>query len=153
MDWIQAPAKGSSQRKWTYVKEAFLIWPKSVSVPGLRSVLPTAESFVSSALVNSARVHLIMNTALFHAARPGDIGDDQDRLSGRMREAAAVAKQMGLGGGSGSSNNPGAFGKEASNLWKMLDDLAATDSAGYAAVTKEAADAVMMVRVHDHLYL
>lgn len=89
-----------------------------------------------------------MNTALFHAARPGDIGGGQDRLSGRMREAAAVAKQMGLGGSS-----PVAFGQEASNMWKMLDDLAATDSAGYAAMTKEATDAVMMVRDNGHLCL
>lgn len=45
-----------------------------------------------------------MNSALFHMARPGDIRDEDRRLGGGgrggsagIREAAAVAKEMGFG--------------------------------------------------------
>lgn len=42
--------------------------------------------------------HIIMNSALFHAARPGDIRSGGLRGGSRpgMREAAALAKQMGF---------------------------------------------------------
>ncbi|CAM9191458.1 unnamed protein product [Ectocarpus fasciculatus] len=85
-----------------------------------------------------------MNSALFHSARPGDIrsgrtagglgggaGGNSSRVG--MREAAALAKEMGFGQD---------FGPQAANMWKMLDDLAVTDSAAYAEMAKAGADAL-----------
>lgn len=76
-----------------------------------------------------------MNTALFHAARPGDIGGgrcgDGGASDNRMRQAAAIAKKMGLGIGSNA---------EAANMWKMLDDLYATDSEAYEEMAKASRD-------------
>ncbi|CAM9579886.1 unnamed protein product, partial [Scytosiphon promiscuus] len=83
-----------------------------------------------------------MNSALFHAARPGDIRSGGERAGGLggggqaragMREAAAVAKEMGFGQD---------FGPQAANMWKMLDDLAVTDSAAYAEMAKAGAEAL-----------
>ncbi|CAM9383143.1 unnamed protein product [Hapterophycus canaliculatus] len=83
-----------------------------------------------------------MNSALFHAARPGDIRSGGARvgsLGGRgetrsgMREAAALAKEMGFGRD---------FGPQAENMWKMLDDLAVTDSAAYADMAKAGGEAL-----------
>ncbi|CBJ29318.1 conserved unknown protein [Ectocarpus siliculosus] len=85
-----------------------------------------------------------MNSALFHSARPGDIrsgrtagglGGGGGGNSGRvgMREAAALAKEMGFGQD---------FGPQAANMWKMLDDLAVTDSAAYAEMAKAGAHAL-----------
>lgn len=75
-----------------------------------------------------------MNTALFHAARPGDISDGRRRRhGGRAREAAAVAKQMGLGGGNSKTEN----------VWRMLDDLAVTDSKAYEEMVKAGREGVV----------
>eukprot|EP00903_Cladosiphon_okamuranus_P021435 g19703.t1 len=50
-----------------------------------------------------------------------------------MREAAAMAKKMGFDQD---------FGPQAANMWKMLDDLALTDSAAYAEMAKAGAEAL-----------
>lgn len=47
-----------------------------------------------------------------------------------MREAAAVARQMGL---SGVGED---MGPQAANVWKMLDDLAVTDAKAYGELAK-----------------
>lgn len=79
----------------------------------------------------------IMNSALYHAARPGDICDSRGRkCNNRMREVAAVAKQMGL-------DRNTVEGSHVDKMWKMLDSLAAKDSAAYHQMARQGRDQIM----------
>ncbi|CAM9821056.1 unnamed protein product, partial [Ectocarpus sp. 12 AP-2014] len=94
------------------------------------------RSFGSCALTRTCLLRLGYAPGDIRSGRTaGGLGGGAGGNSGRvgMREAAALAKEMGFGQD---------FGPQAANMWKMLDDLAVTDSAAYAEMAKAGADAL-----------